>query len=114
MLGSERNIGGWYTRRVNDPGHEGVSSNPARLEALIGPLEGRTFPLTEGEVSIGREPCNQISLLDSPVSRRHCEGTLARLPKNSSAMKRRYAIEAKAAASTFRTTRRAVFQLATF
>src|SRR5579864_4069652 len=72
MLGSERNIGGWYTRRVNDPGHEGVTSNPARLEAVSGPLEGRTFPLTEDEVSIGREPCNQISLLDSLVSRRHC------------------------------------------
>jgi Nif-specific regulatory protein len=57
---------------VNDPGHEGVSPNPARLEAVSGPLEGRTFPLTEDEVSIGREPCNQISLLDSLVSRRHC------------------------------------------
>jgi Nif-specific regulatory protein len=57
----------------HDPGQEGVSSSsPARLEAVAGPLEGRTFPLTEEEVSIGREPCNQISLLDSLVSRRHC------------------------------------------
>ncbi len=39
---------------------------------VAGPLEGRTFPLAEDEVSIGREPCNQISLLDSLVSRRHC------------------------------------------
>ncbi len=51
---------------------EGVSSSPARLEVVAGPLEGRTFPLAEDEVSIGREPCNQISLLDSLVSRRHC------------------------------------------
>jgi Nif-specific regulatory protein len=66
-------MGGWYTRRVmNDPNQEGVSSSPARLEAVSGPLEGRTFPLTEDEVSIGREPSNQISLLDSLVSRRHC------------------------------------------
>jgi len=39
---------------------------------VSGPLEGKTFPLAEDEVSIGREPCNQISLLDSLVSRRHC------------------------------------------
>jgi len=30
------------------------------------------FSLSEDEVSIGREPSNQISLLDSLVSRRHC------------------------------------------
>jgi transcriptional regulator with GAF, ATPase, and Fis domain len=72
MLGSERKDG-WYTRRVmNDPNREGVTSGPARLEAVSGPLEGRSFPLTEHELSIGREPSNQISLLDSLVSRRHC------------------------------------------
>jgi Nif-specific regulatory protein len=57
---------------TNDPNHESVPSSPARLEAVSGPLEGRTFPLTEDELSIGREPSNQISLLDSLVSRRHC------------------------------------------
>jgi Nif-specific regulatory protein len=57
---------------INDPNQEAVSPGPARLEAVSGPLEGRTFPLTEDEVSIGREPSNQISLLDSLVSRRHC------------------------------------------
>src|SRR4029077_18014538 len=63
----------WYTRPVEPaPDHEGVSSGLARLEAISGPLEGTTFPITEGELSIGREPCNQISLLDSLVSRRHC------------------------------------------
>jgi len=56
----------------HDPNQQGVSPSPARLEAVSGPLEGRTFPLTEDELSIGREPCNQISLLDSLVSRRHC------------------------------------------
>jgi Nif-specific regulatory protein len=39
---------------------------------VSGPFEGRSFPLTEDEISIGREPDNQISLLDSLVSRRHC------------------------------------------
>ena len=73
MLGPGRHQAGWYTHRVKDDlDHEGISSSPARLEAVSGPLEGRTFPLTEDEVSIGREPCNQISLLDSLVSRRHC------------------------------------------
>ena len=66
-------MGGWYTRPVNqDPHPESVPSGPARLEAVAGPLEGKTFPLTEGEFSLGREPSNQISLLDSLVSRRHC------------------------------------------
>jgi Nif-specific regulatory protein len=66
-------MGGWYTRRVNhDPDPEGLCSSTARLEALAGPLEGKSFPLTEAELSVGREPSNQISLLDSLVSRRHC------------------------------------------
>jgi transcriptional regulator with GAF, ATPase, and Fis domain len=57
---------------TQDPNQPTVSSSPARLESVSGPLEGKTFPLAEDEVSIGREPCNQISLLDSLVSRRHC------------------------------------------
>lgn len=44
----------------------------ARLEAVSGPLKGKLFSLTTGEVSIGRDPSNEISLLDSLVSRRHC------------------------------------------
>jgi len=64
---------GWYTRRVNpNPDSEVVSSSPARLEAVSGPLQGKTFPLTEEELLIGRDPSNQISLLDSLASRRHC------------------------------------------
>jgi len=54
-----------------------------RLEAVSGPAEGRTFSLEAGEVSIGRDPANQIALLDALVSRRHCvlrrEGSNVRL-----------------------------------
>ena len=46
--------------------------NGARLEAVSGPLKGKLFSLTKDEVSIGRDPANEISLLDSLVSRRHC------------------------------------------
>ena len=56
----------------HDPNHEGATPSPARLEAVGGPLVGRTFPLSDEPTSIGREPSNQISLLDSLVSRRHC------------------------------------------
>src|SRR4029077_83454 len=66
-------IGGWYTPPVDqEPNQVGATSGPARLQAISRPLEGSTFPLTEGELSIGREPCNHILLLDSLVSRRHC------------------------------------------
>ena len=44
----------------------------AELEAVAGPLRGTSIPLSEAEVSIGREPSNRISLLDAGVSRRHC------------------------------------------
>ena len=42
------------------------------MEVVSGPLKGKLFPLTGDEVSIGRDPSNEISLLDSLVSRRHC------------------------------------------
>src|ERR1700678_181059 len=45
---------------------------PAELEAVAGPLKGSTIPLPEDETYIGREPCNQVWLLDSAVSRKHC------------------------------------------
>ncbi len=44
----------------------------AELEAIAGPLKGSTIPLVEEPVSIGREPTNQVALLDAAVSRRHC------------------------------------------
>jgi len=49
-----------------------LPSGAARLEAVSGPLRGKVFPLIEAEISIGRDPSNHISLLDSLVSRRHC------------------------------------------
>ena len=49
-----------------------VEDESARLEVVSGPLKGRVFPVIEAEVSIGRDPSNHISLLDSLVSRRHC------------------------------------------
>jgi len=59
------------------------SGSGARLEAVSGPLKGKIFSLAEEEISIGRDPSNQISLLDSLVSRRHCvirrEATVFRL-----------------------------------
>jgi Nif-specific regulatory protein len=45
--------------------------NP-RLQAIAGPLSGETFPLVEGELSIGRAASNRLCLSDGKVSRRHC------------------------------------------
>ena len=42
-------------------------ANAARLEAVSGPLKGKLFLLAKDEVSIGRDPSNEISLLDSLV-----------------------------------------------
>jgi Nif-specific regulatory protein len=54
------------------PNPQAEFSSDVRLEAVSGPVAGRVFSLEEGELSIGREPSNQISLLDPLVSRRHC------------------------------------------
>jgi transcriptional regulator with GAF, ATPase, and Fis domain len=66
--------GAEYTHCVmGHSGEAGASpTSGARLEAVSGPLKGKLFPLTADEVSIGRDPSNEISLLDSLVSRRHC------------------------------------------
>ena len=56
-------------------GHSGEQAavpGGARLEAVSGPLKGKVFSLAVGELSIGRDPSNEISLLDSLGSRRHC------------------------------------------
>src|SRR5690242_17928209 len=47
-------------------------SNNAELEAVAGPLEGSSFPLSGEELSIGREPSNLVAILDASVSRKHC------------------------------------------
>jgi two-component system, NtrC family, response regulator HydG len=63
-----------YTHSVmGDSDEAGVpSATEARLEAVSGPLKGKLFLLTGDQISIGRDPTNEISLLDSLVSRRHC------------------------------------------
>src|SRR5260370_4753894 len=43
----------------------------AELEAVAGPLKGRTLELSEEETSIGREPSNQLAILDASVARKH-------------------------------------------
>lgn len=49
-----------------------MSEAAAEIEALAGPLKGTSIPLSEQQISIGREPSNQVALLDAAVSRRHC------------------------------------------
>jgi len=43
-----------------------------KLIVVGSPLKGMTFALSNGEVSVGREPANQVCLNDLSVSRRHC------------------------------------------
>ena len=43
-----------------------------RILGIGGPFQGQTLSLPEGEVSIGREPSNQMSVFDGSLSRRHC------------------------------------------
>ena len=62
-----------YTHGVmGHSGEHGAVPGGARLEAVSGPLKGKVFSLAASELSIGRDPSNEISLLDSLVSRRHC------------------------------------------
>ena len=45
--------------------------NP-RLLAIAGPLKDSTFALPNGEIHIGRDPSNLLSINDLSLSRRHC------------------------------------------
>ena len=45
--------------------------NP-RLVAMSGPLEGTVHTITDGPLSLGRDPANQVMIGDSAVSRKHC------------------------------------------
>jgi transcriptional regulator with GAF, ATPase, and Fis domain len=45
--------------------------NP-RLIGVAGPLQGASFALPEGEVSIGRDTSNQLYAGDGSLSRKHC------------------------------------------
>lgn len=57
---------------ASTPNQQAEPRAGVRLEAVSGPAQGRIFLLEEGKISIGREPANQIALLDPLVSRRHC------------------------------------------
>ena len=71
--GPEPGASGYTHCVMSDSGEQGVSpTGGARLEVVSGPLKGKLFPLTGDEISIGRDPSNEVSLLDSLVSRRHC------------------------------------------
>ena len=48
------------------------TTDDVRLEAVKGPREGETFSFSADEITIGRDPSNQVALLDKLVSRRHC------------------------------------------
>jgi transcriptional regulator with GAF, ATPase, and Fis domain len=43
-----------------------------RLLVLSGPLKDSIIPLSEGEITIGREASNGLAVIDPSVSRRHC------------------------------------------
>jgi len=45
--------------------------NP-RIVGIAGPLNGVILPLTDDEMSIGREPSNKLWAADSAMSRQHC------------------------------------------
>jgi transcriptional regulator with GAF, ATPase, and Fis domain len=45
--------------------------NP-RLLVIAGPLKDSTFALPNGEIHIGRDPSNLLSISDPSLSRRHC------------------------------------------
>ncbi|HEV2687171.1 MAG TPA: sigma 54-interacting transcriptional regulator, partial [Bryobacteraceae bacterium] len=49
-----------------------MSQTQAEIEAVAGPLEGSSFPISDEELSIGREPSNVVAIPDASVSRRHC------------------------------------------
>jgi transcriptional regulator with GAF, ATPase, and Fis domain len=50
-----------------------VRSLRPRLLVLSGPLKDSIIPLSEGEVTIGREASNGIAIVDPSVSRKHCQ-----------------------------------------
>jgi transcriptional regulator with GAF, ATPase, and Fis domain len=43
-----------------------------RLLAISGSLKGTVRPLVDGQISIGRDESNQLCLVDTVVSRKHC------------------------------------------
>lgn len=49
-----------------------MASLRPRLLVLSGPLKDSTIPLSDGEITIGREASNGIAIADPSVSRKHC------------------------------------------
>src|SRR5690348_2171910 len=47
------------------------NNQASSLQILTGPLAGQTFPIYAPAITIGRDPSNDIVLLDQAVSRRH-------------------------------------------
>jgi transcriptional regulator with GAF, ATPase, and Fis domain len=45
---------------------------PYWLVAESGPLRGQSIEIREGETGIGRDPKNEVAILDSALSRQHC------------------------------------------
>src|SRR6266496_6854874 len=43
-----------------------------RLLVIAGPSKDTTIPLPDGEVTLGRDPANAVSVPDASVSRKHC------------------------------------------
>jgi transcriptional regulator with GAF, ATPase, and Fis domain len=54
-----------------DDAQWGIDVNP-RLLAITGPSKDLTFALPNGEIHIGRDPSNLLSISDPSLSRRHC------------------------------------------
>jgi transcriptional regulator with GAF, ATPase, and Fis domain len=46
-----------------------------KLISISGPLEGKVFPITGADVTIGRGPSNSICIADPLLSRQHCRIT---------------------------------------
>jgi transcriptional regulator with GAF, ATPase, and Fis domain len=46
-----------------------------KLISISGPLEGKIFPITDADVTIGRGPSNSIGIADPLLSRQHCRIT---------------------------------------
>lgn len=49
-----------------------IRQQDVQLRQLVGPGEGRVFPLNEGETTIGSDATSSIAVDDKTVSRRHC------------------------------------------
>jgi transcriptional regulator with PAS, ATPase and Fis domain len=45
---------------------------PPTIHAILGPLKGTAIPLSEEDLTIGRDRANQLPITDLHLSRRHC------------------------------------------